>query len=476
MFRKKVMSCLFAGIFLAFNTHLFASVFSSGALIAFKHAIIIDGNGGKPIYPGVLLIQNGTIIAVGEEDKISIPKNAKSIDVSGKTIMPTLITGHSHLGLSKGLTLADTNNTQENVLRQLKKFAQFGIGAVTSLGRDQAFIFNLRKQRNAGELGHELAYILTAGQGFGVPNGAPPKIPGNQVDPVYRPKNDAELSRDMETLAQKSPDVVKVWVDDFYHSVPKMRPQIYKDVIKKAHEHKLRVASHIYYLQDAKELVASGSNILEHSIRDKYIDSELIRAMKKNHVAIIPTLQLDEAYYVFTQKPAWMYDDFFLSSLEPGVLEVLEGKTVISSYKPKLSEVEVLKIAMKNIYTLHKNGILIGLGTDSGARVERIQGFSEHRELELLVQAGLSNMQALEVATANTAKIMGVFDTMGSLEPGKKANFIILNANPLDNIKNTQNIYAVWIDGKPVSRASVLLNPYLKKKRQLNSFNNMENI
>lgn len=473
MIRKTIKNGFFA-LTIAVSTTLQAA--THGAVLAFEGATIIDGNGGQPISNAILLIDKDKILAVGKKNEVKIPQHARIINVSGKTIIPAFITAHSHLGLTKGLTLADTNNTPENVLSQLKQFAQFGIGAVTSLGRDKEFIFELRKQRNAGQLGHEYAYILTAGQGFGVPNGAPPKISGNQVDPVYRPQNADEVARDMQSLSQKSPDVVKVWVDNFYHTVPKMKPRMYKEVIKKAHDHHLPVASHIYYLDDAKELVASGSNILEHSIRDKLVDAELIEAMKKNKVAIVPTLQLDEAYFVFTESPAWMHDDFFLSALAPGVLEVLEGKTSIPSYKPKLSEKEVLKIALKNINTLFRHGILVGLGTDSGARIERIQGFSEHRELQLLVQAGLTNLEAIQVATSNSAKIMRVFDKMGSLESGKKANFIILNADPLENIKNTQSISSVWIDGQAVSRKSVLSNPYLLKKHQLKSLKTTEKI
>lgn len=444
--------------------------------IAFKNSTIIDGNGGKPIVNGVLVIQGGKIVAVGTSRAVKIPKNAQVVDLKGKTIIPAFIAAHSHLGLTKGTTTADANNTKENVLRQLRQYAQFGIGAVTSLGRDQEFIYELRKQRNNGELGHELSYIITAGQGIGVPNGAPPKMLGNGYDPVYRPANVAELEKDMDILATKSPDVVKVWVDDFYHSVPKMNPSLYKEAIQSAHQHNLRVAAHVFYLDDAKELVKSGANILEHSIRDKPVDAELINAMKKNHVAIVPTLQLDEAYYIYTESPAWMQDDFFLSSLEPGVLEVLNGKVKIPSYKPKLSEKQVLLIALHNIFTLYRNGIMVGLGTDSGARVERIQGFSEHRELQLLVQAGLTPMEAIKIATADSAKIMGVYKLMGSLEPGKKANFIILNANPLTDIKNTQQINAVWLDGKSVSRKSLLANPYLKNKQSIQSSKTMENI
>lgn len=432
--------------------------------IVFKNALIIDGNGGKPIDNGTLVIQGGKIIAVGKKDAVKIPESAQVIDMQGKTIMPALIDTHSHLGLTKNTTLSDTNNTRENVLRQLKLFAQYGVGAVTSLGRDKEFIYELRRQRNNGLLGNQYAYIITAGQGIGVPDGAPPKMSG--PDPVYRPNTFEAIAQDVATLATKSPDVVKIWVDDFYHSLPKMKPEMYQEVIKKAHQHNLRVAAHMYYLDDAKSLVNSGVDILEHSVRDKPVDMELINAMKKHKVAIVPTLQLDESYYIYTESPSWMQDDFFLNALEPGVLDVLNGKTKIPSYIPKLSEKQTLSIAMHNIKTLYQHGILVGLGADSGAKVERIQGFAEHRELQLLVKAGLTPMDAIKIGTANSAKIMGVDQYMGTLEPGKKANLLILDANPLSNIKNTQRINAVWLDGKPVSRDSLFKKDNQNKKLQ----------
>lgn len=417
---------------------------------AIKAGFIIDGTGKEPISNGMILIKNDLIVQVGEAAKIKLPNNAHLVDYSNKTIMPTLISAHSHLGIIKGVNASDTNNTEQNVLRQLKKYAQYGIGAVTSLGRDMEFIYKLRADRNSGKLDSQFAYIITAGQGLGVPDGAPPRLEG--FDPVYRPRSKQDIIRYLNVLEAKKPDIVKIWVDDFYGTLSKMKPEIYKTIIYEAHKLGMPVAAHIFYLKDAKQLVKNGINVLEHSVRDKPIDNELVILMKQKGVAIVPTLQLDEAYFVYTENPYWMNTHFFKYSLEPGVWDVLKGKVKTPFYNPKPSEREALQIAMINIKKLHDAGILIGLGADSGAKIERAQGFSEHRELELLVMSGLTPSDAIKIGTLNSAKIMGVENEMGSLESGKKANLLVLNANPLINIQNTQQIYSVWLDGREIAK------------------------
>lgn len=418
--------------------------------IAIKAGLVIDGTDKAPIHNGVILIKNGLIQQVSDIAHIQLPPNTKIIDYSDKTIMPTLISAHSHLGIIKGISASDTNNTQDNVLRQLKLYAQYGIGAVTSLGRDMEFIYQLRADRNSGKLDSQYAYIITAGQGLGVPSGAPPKMQG--PDPVYRPSTQQEIVHDLDDLAAKKPNIVKIWVDDFYGSLPKMQPEVYKAIIDESHKRGMRVAAHIFYLNDAEHLANDGVDVLEHSVRDKLISDQLIKKMKQKNIAIIPTLQLDEAYFIYTEGPSWMYTAFFKKSLEPGVWEVLTGQIKTPFYTPKQSEREALQIAMTNIKKLHDAGIVIGLGSDSGAKIERAQGFSEHRELQLLVKSGLTPADAIKIGTLNSATIMNVEHEMGSLEHGKKANLLVLNANPLVDIQNTQQIYSVWLDGKEVSK------------------------
>lgn len=415
------------------------------AMTIIKHATIIDGTNRAPIQNATMVVSDGKIVKIAKDNAMNIPPYAKVIDATGKYIMPALIDTHIHLGLSKGNTVDDINNTRENVLRQLRLFAQFGVGAVLSLGRDQPFIYELRKKRNQQSLPQVYPYIFTAGQGIGVTGGAPPALQKGS-DPVYRPHSVSEALSDLTKVAQNHPDIIKIWVDDWLGKMPKMQPELYKAIISKAHQLGLRVAAHVYYLEDARALVAAKADILEHDIRDFPVDNTLLEAMKNQGVVYVPTLVLTESFYNFSDHPEWLRSPFFTKAIDASVLHAVSP----DQFKPDNSQRAVLAISLKNAKLAYDHGIPLGFGTDAGARSTRIQGFSEHRELELLVAAGLTPLQAIQSATAVSAKLLHAEDKMGTLRAGMLANFIILNANPLEKISNTQQINAVYIDGKLV--------------------------
>ncbi len=233
-----------------------------------------------------------------------------------------------------------------------------------------------------------------------------------------------------------------------------MPPEIYRAIIEEAHEHGLRVAAHLYHLDDARGLVADGVDVIAHSIRDGDTDNALLTEMKIRHIAYIPTLSLDDFAFAYEDSPGWINDPFFRAALDPGVLEMVtspEYKAKLRANKVTTQEAAALPVAMRNLKTIYDSGILVALGTDSGATPVRVQGFAEHMELVLMVQAGLTPLQAINVATKNGAQLLAIGDQYGTLEPGKKANFIVLEKDPSHDIKNTQTIRAVWKNGIKVS-------------------------
>lgn len=431
--------CFFIGLLCLSFSHSYA-LNNTNQVTIIKNARIITGD-GNVVEHGNMIIDGDKIKEITQGDS-ALPEG-KVIDATGKTIIPALIDTHIHLGMLKGTTAKYENDTEENVRRQLRRYLQYGVGAVVSLGRDSDNIYHLRQLRLNKELYGP--YIFTAGRGFGVTHGAPPGS-----DHTYRPTSVADVKRDMAELAKHKPNVVKLWVDDWRGTLPKMDPRIYQAVINEAHKYGFLVAAHVYYLSDAKALVRDGADILEHSIRDLPADQELANLMKQHHTALVPTLTLTEAFYIFNDHPAWMFKPFFKNALEPGVNETLLNKT----YGVDESQRKILVLALRNVKWLSDQGVQIAFGTDSGALPTRVQGFAEHRELELLVKAGFTPMQALQIATKNSAQLFKIDGMMGTLAPGKLANFIILEANPLDNISNTQQISSVWMDGELVSSAS----------------------
>jgi imidazolonepropionase-like amidohydrolase len=412
-----------------------------------KGVTLIDGTGTGP-KKNVNVVIKGDVIDAVLSSNASLPKDAIVTDYSGKFVMPALINGHCHLGLLKGDNSSFNNYTRENILRHLEKYEQYGIGIVLSLGTDREIIFSLRDSSREGLLPG--ATIYTAGYGFTAAGKSPP---ANLSPDLRQPQTREEAVKEMDQLALLKPDFVKIWVDDFYGAAAKMKPEIYEAVIKEAHKKGLRVAAHVYYLEDAKRLVNAGVDVLAHSIRDKDVDNELINAMKQKGVYYIPTLTLDDYNIIYADDPAWINDPFFKASLEPGVWERLtstsfrqqmQNDTTFSKKKAALAT------AMRNLKKLADAGVVIVLGSDSGAQPVRTQGFSEHLELQLMVEAGLTPMQAIVAATNNGAKLLQINKQCGTLKTNMKADFIVLGGDPLSDIKQTRNIVAVWKNGAQV--------------------------
>jgi imidazolonepropionase-like amidohydrolase len=418
---------------------------------------VIDGTGRPAQRNGTVVIKGDRIQSIGAGHEHP-PSSAKVIDLQGQTIMPLIINTHGHLGLTKGTTQSAANQTDDNFRHQLLRYQEYGVGAVLSMGTDGKRFAEIRGESRRGALPG--ADVYTAGIGFGAKNGVPPAAMG--FTEVFRPETPAEARSEIAQQVPQRPDFIKVWVDDFWGQYPKMPPEIFGAIIDEAHKNRLRVAAHVYHLEDARLLVADGIDVLAHSIRDADVDNALIAEMKKHSVAYIPTLSLDDFAFAYGDSPKWVDDPFFTAALDPGVLEMItspEYKAKVQSNKVTAQEQAALPQAMRNLKKIYDAGILVTLGTDSGATPIRIQGFAEHMELALMVRAGLTPIQAITVATLNGAKLLHIEDQYGTLTAGKKANFIILERDPSQDIHNTQTIRAVWKDGNKVSDGPLAAGP-----------------
>jgi imidazolonepropionase-like amidohydrolase len=427
-----------------------------GQTIVLRNATVIDGNGGPPRTHASLIVDGGRIRAIADA-AAKIPEKATVIDLTGKTIMPELINCHGHLGLLKGTKTASANYNRENVTRHLLQYQDYGVGAVQVMGTDNDEIYPWRAESYQGTLPGALIY--TAGRGFGTPDGMPPAAMG--IDSVYRPATPDEARKDVDELATHNPDLMKVWVDDFYHQYTKMKPEIYQAIIEEAHRHHLRVAAHLFHEEDAQRLVDDGLDVIAHSVRDAEIPDSLIAEMKHKHVTYIGTLSLDDFASAYEDDPARLSQPFFRNALEPGVYEMITSEKYKESLKTDQKvriEEAALPIALKNLKKVYDAGIPVALGTDSGATPIRPYGFAEHMELQLLVQAGLTPLQAITAGTRNGAQLLRVSKEFGTLTPGLKANFIVLDKDPSEDIRNTETIVSVWKDGKQVSTGPHALN------------------
>ena len=427
----------------------FTSVESkTGSVVVLEGARLIDGSGGPPRENTALVIEGDHISAIGTAGKMHYPKGARVVDVRGRTIIPALINSHGHLGVVLGTGQSPNAYSRENVQNAVVQYEQYGVTSVLVLGLNRDLVYELRDEQKKGTFPG--ASIFTAGRGIGVPGAAPPV--NVAADQVYRPATVEEARAEVREMASHHVDMIKIWVDDVFGRFSKMQPEVYAAIIDEAHKQGLRVAAHVFYLADAKALVADGVDVLAHSVRDQKADAELIQAMKSRGVFYIPTLTVDESFFVFAEQPELMANPFFTQAVTPDQLKMFQSP----EYRAKAEgDANLAKnkaahaTAMQNLKLLQDAGVRVAFGTDSGAFPTRIPGWAEHRELELMVRSGLTPMEAIVAATRISAALIHA-DDRGTLEPGKRADLIVLAANPLDDIHNTRQMVAIWHAGHEV--------------------------
>ncbi len=421
-------------------------------IVVLTGAKLIDGARHSPVENAVLIIQGDKVSAVGLPGSVDYPADAEVIDCHGQTIIPGLISDHSHIGLVDGTSVKPENYNRANILRQLRQYEAYGVTTVMALGLNGDLFYELRDEQHSGQ--SPGADIFGADRGVGAPMTAPPAalLPvGN--DQLYRAETPEEAKADVREMATRHPDLIKIWVDNQLGTDPKMKPEIYQAAIEEAHRLGLRVACHIYYLDDAKAVIRAGADIIAHGVRDQPVDSEFISEMMARSAWYVATINLDETSYIFAEPPAWTKERFFQAALQPALRDRFSDPAYLQKTKTN-PRVPIFKRAVANnkanLKTLYDAGVKVAFGTDSGAQPQRIPGFAEHRELQLMVESGLSPLQALECATSSAAALIGLTDR-GTIAPGKLADFVVLTADPLADIANTEKIAAVWHRGKKVS-------------------------
>jgi imidazolonepropionase-like amidohydrolase len=415
---------------------------------ALRGARVIDGRGGAPIDNATIVIRDGRIVAVGPSAGTPVPSGAEVVDYAGKTIIPGLISDHSHVGIFVGLKATPENYNRDAILRQLKQLEAYGVTTVMALGLNAPLFYELRPELHAGRLPG--ADLFGADQGIGVVGGQPfgsqPPVGENQAS---RPDTVEMARASIRQMAARKTDMVKIWLDSAGGLMPKLKPEVYSAVIDEAHKNGLRVAAHIYDLDDAKAIVRAGVDIIAHGVRDKPVDSEFVDMMKARSVWYISTIVLDYTNYAFAEQPSWTREPFFQRSLHPAVRAQLDD----ADYRERTLAMPAtaknraaVATNKQNLKAIHDAGVRIGFGSDSGVGL-RIPGVAEHLELALMVEAGLTPMQAITNATSNAAALLKL-DDRGVLASGKLADLVVLESDPTADISNSRKIHAVWHGGK----------------------------
>lgn len=398
---------------------------------AFTGATLIDGTGAAAVTNAVLLVRGQRIVAAGPIARARVPDGVERIDLAGRVVMPGIVNAHGHVGATVGLENRAEGYTEENLRRQLNLYARYGVTTVVSLGDDREAGFRLREENDRAELNRSRLYV---------------------AGPVITATTPEEARSAVDAAAKLKPDWIKIRVDDNLGTTEKMRPDVYRAVITRAHELKLRVAAHLFYLADAKDLLRAGADYLAHSVRDAAVDKELIDLLKARNVCLCPTLMREVSTFVYESRPAFFDDPFFRRDADPKVLALLEDPARMAGVAKNAAAQrykKALEMARANAKALHDAGIRLAAGTDTGPPA-RFQGYFEHLELEEMVKAGLTPSQVIVSATSDAANCLGLSDNVGTLKPGRYADFIVLAKNPLEDIRNTRTVESVWISGNRV--------------------------
>ncbi len=413
--------------------------------VAYEGATVITGDGGPPLGGGVIVVDDGVITDVGLAANVTIPEGATVIDLTGKTVMPTLLDLHGHVGFVDGMSFDSANYTREVITDQLDRYAYHGVGVIVSLGTDPGELaFEIKADQEAGTQGG--ARLHTAFRGIARPDAGPGA-------PTMRPtalgaSTEEEARAAVREIAATDADFLKIWVDDRGGSVEKLGSNLYRPIIEEAHANDIRVIAHIFYAEDARELVEAGVDGFAHLARDVEMDDELVAAIVENDVFVMPNLAVSERARN-ASPPAWVDLPQLAESQSAEVIDRIRQSYEDRSEEAAAEGSESFAMMLRSLKKLADAGATLVLGADTGIQ-DHIQGYMEHYELELIVESGISPAKAIEIATSAPAAVLGA--NTGLLAAGNRADFIVLNSNPMYGIGNTRDIESVYLSGEAVDR------------------------
>jgi imidazolonepropionase-like amidohydrolase len=415
----------------------------------FEGARLITGDTSPPIEVSAFVVENERFTRVGRRGELQVPANATRVDLSGKTVIPALVDGHSHIGYMRNLSSGAQNYTRDNILDHMRRFAYFGVAASQAMGSDFGEMpFQLRDEILAGK--HpDAARFLTAGRGLSPLDEI---SADNMRQAAYPITTVAGARASVQELAPHKVKVIKTWVDDRGGAVKKLSPELYKAIIDEAHRNNLRVAVHATGLADAKDLLRAGIDVFAHMISD--VDDELVQLFKQHpNTAVLSALGgPHRAVYAPWLTPV---HPLIGETILPEQIERLQKRFPLRDAAQLAQANAAWERLAKGIARLHAAGVKIGVGTDGGGQQgDQFIGWTMHAELENLVMAGIPPAQVLVAATRMSAEILGQ-DDLGAVAPGKSADFVVLEANPLDDITNTRRIGRVFLRGVEIDRAKL---------------------
>jgi len=422
---------------------------ASGTATLFEGARLITGDGNPPIETSAFLVEQNRFTRVGKRGEVQAPTGAARVDLTGKTVIPALIDAHSHIGYMKNLSSGPQNYTRENILDHMHRFAYFGVAASQAMGSDFGELpYQLHDELFNGKY-PDAARFLTAGRGLAPEDEV---RPDNMRHSAYTIRTEDDIRKAVQELAARKVTILKTWVDDRGGTVRKLTPQLYGAIINEAHKRNMRVAVHATDLADAKGLLRAGIDIFAHMISD--VDDELV-ALFKQHPNTAVLLALGgprrTIYAPWIDPPNQLVRETVLPEQIQRLQERLAGTKPDALQRARVAWDKLAR----GIARLNAAGVRIGLGTDGGGQTgDQFIGWTAHTEMENMVAAGMTPAQVVVAATKTSAEILGL-DELGMVAAGKSADFVVLDANPLDDITNSRKISSVYLRGHAIDRGKL---------------------
>jgi imidazolonepropionase-like amidohydrolase len=381
---------------------------------AFQGARVIVGD-GRVLDNATIIVDGGRITRVGTGN-VQAPQGATRVDLTGKTVMPGIVDSHVHL-----------SRTREMLLDDLQRRPYYGVVAAFSMGQDPGDLPN--QVRAEAEKMPFTARFRHAGRGMTAPEPGRSDVPHWLTTPE-------EARKAVREEAARKVDIIKIWIDDRDDMFKKLTPELYGAVIDEAHKAGLRTTAHIFELADAKGAVKAGLDAFAHvPARDRDMDDEFAALVRqRRNLMLVPNLP---ARGVPT-------DLSWLSASIPAA----ELQKIQAGNRENAEQQKAFGIQGRNLVRLSKEGVSVAMGTDGNTP------WAAHVEMEDMVAAGLTPAQVITAATKNGADYLRIAD-LGTIEQNKSADFIVLDANPLDDIRNTRKINAVYVRGAQVPRAEL---------------------
>ena len=447
------LACFIAG---SLGPIAFSQSRGGPAAVVYEGGRLIIGDGRAAIENGSFVVQNGRVTAIGPKDGVTAPAGAARVDLTGKTVMPGLINVHVHIGYEGYTSWGAENYTAQNVLDHLQREAFYGVVATQSVGSsptDPSIQF--QRDQIAGKFPPASRFFFMPG--MAPPNGGPDAVllKGTTVLHAVNEVTTADEARAaVRTMAGKNIKSVKIWVDDRRGTYPKMTPEVYTAIIDEAHKHGMKVHAHATTLADQKAVVRAGIDVLVHTVGSEKLDDEYLAILREKKPYWTTVIGLGDRTEVCDNDA--FVDQTLPAKVVATIRATVEARPLAPSCGPRSPNAAAREETLAyNFSKMIASGARLVLGTDAGIHAGYTFGSADHHEIARWVQFGLPPSEAIVAATQRPAEVIGIGD-LGTLAVGKSADFIVLNANPLDNIRNTRQIASVYLRGVRLDRDALL--------------------